>query len=193
MMIYGERIRLRGMERSDLPRFVTWLNDPEVNIGLAIYPVLSQVEEENWFENIQKKPQAEHPLVIEIRMPRSPVQGEPLSTPNSRPPEVDWIPIGDCSFFNLDRTNRSCELGIVIGEKRFWNQGFGTETMGLLLKFGFETLNLHRIYLRVFASNPRAIRAYEKAGFVLEGRLREAVFINGKYVDILIMSVLEGR
>jgi diamine N-acetyltransferase len=192
-MIYGERIRLRGMERSDLPHFVTWLNDPEVNVGLAIYPVLSQVEEENWFENIQKKPQAEHPLVIEIRIPRSTLLGEPVSTQNTRPPEYDWIPIGDCSFFNLDRTNRSSELGIVIGEKHFWNQGYGTETMGLLLKFGFETLNLHRIYLRVFASNPRAIRAYEKAGFILEGRQRDAVFIHGKYVDVLMMSVLEGR
>jgi RimJ/RimL family protein N-acetyltransferase len=78
----------------------------------------------------------------------------------------------------------------MIGDKRHWNKGLGTEAMQLLLKHGFETLNLHRIYLRVFANNPRAIRSYEKAGFVVDGRLREAHFADGVYIDDLLMSVL---
>jgi RimJ/RimL family protein N-acetyltransferase len=62
--------------------------------------------------------------------------------------------------------------------------------MDLLLRHGFCTLNLNRIFLRVFAENKRAIRTYEKVGFVHEGRLRQAVYKNGAYSDILYMSVL---
>ena len=84
-------------------------------------------------------------------------------------------------------------MGIFIGDKSCWNQGYGTEVMRLLLKHGFETLNLNRIYLHVFATNLRAIRCYEKAGYVPEGRLREAEFKNGQYVDFIVMSVLRSE
>lgn len=81
----------------------------------------------------------------------------------------------------------------MIGDKSYWDKGYGTEVMGLLLSHGFDTLNLNRIYLRVYVSNPRAIRSYEKAGFTLEGRLREAVFQRGAYGDVLIMSALRSE
>ena len=171
-MIYGKRIRLRHIEREDLPRFVAWLNDPEVRHGLAMYLPLSQVEEEQWFENVLKRERDEQPLVIEV-------EGQD-----------GWTMIGNSGFFNIDWRNRSAELGIVIGDKAYWNKGYGTEVMRLLLHHGFTTLNLHRIFLRVFEGNPRAIRAYEKAGFVHEGRMRQAEFRDGKYLDVLLMSVL---
>lgn len=171
-MIYSERVRLRSIEREDLPRFVAWLNDPEVRQGISIYLPFSLAEEEGWFEDVLKNPPVERPLVIELRV------GEV------------WEPIGSCGFLNLDWKNRSSELGISIGEKRYWNQGYGTEVMKLLLKHGFQTLNLNRIYLRVFADNPRAIRAYEKAGFVHEGCFRQAEYHLGHYIDVLFMSVL---
>jgi len=78
----------------------------------------------------------------------------------------------------------------LIGDKSYWNQGYGTEALRLLLRVGFETLNLHRIFLRVYETNPRAIRAYEKAGFVQEGRQRQAEFKDGRYIDVLVMSML---
>ena len=171
-MIYGKRIRLRHVEREDLPRFVAWLNDPEVRHGLAMYLPLSQVEEEQWFENVLKRERDEQPLVIEV-------EGQDGCTM-----------IGNSGFFNIDWRNRSAELGIVIGDKAYWNKGYGTEVMRLLLHHGFTTLNLHRIFLRVFEGNPRAIRAYEKAGFVHEGRMRQAEFRDDKYLDVLLMSVL---
>lgn len=171
-MIYGTRIRLRAIERSDLPLFVGWLNNPEVRQGLAHYRPFSQVEEERWFENMLERPGDEHPMVIEIS-------------------EGDlWRPIGNCSYMDIDWRNRLAEVGIFIGEVGLWNQGYGSEAMVLLLKHGFDTLNLNRIFLRVFESNPRAIRCYEKAGFVLEGRLRQAEFQAGQFVDVLLMSIL---
>ncbi|MCJ7435442.1 MAG: GNAT family N-acetyltransferase, partial [Anaerolineales bacterium] len=74
-----------------------------------------------------------------------------------------------------------------------WNQGLGTEAMTLLLRIGFETLNLNRIFLRVYADNSRAVRSYEKAGFILEGTLRQAVYKKGRYEDLHIMSVLRSE
>ncbi len=171
-MIYGDRLRLRHVEREDLPRFVAWLNDPEVRQGLSGYLPLSMAEEEQWFEGMLKRPPDEQPFVIEARK------------------DAGWVPLGNCSVFAISWRHRSAELGIFLGEKSLWNQGYGTEAMGLLLRHGFHTLNLHRLYLRVHANNPRAIRAYEKAGFVLEGREREAVFQDGKYQDGLRMAVL---
>jgi RimJ/RimL family protein N-acetyltransferase len=65
--------------------------------------------------------------------------------------------------------------------------------MRLLLQHGFDTLNLNRVYLRVYANNVRATRCYEKAGFVLEGRMRKAHYQNGEYFDILLMSILRSE
>ncbi|MEW6717864.1 MAG: GNAT family protein [Chloroflexota bacterium] len=171
-MIVGDRIRLRAIEREDLPRFVSWLNDPEVRAGLSLYLPLSLAEEEKWFEGMLEKTPDERALIIEIRN------------------ADQWIPIGNGGIFGINHRNRSAELGIFIGEKTYWNQGYGSEAVSLLLQHGFATLNLNRIALRVFETNPRAIRAYEKVGFILEGRFRQAEFRNGRYIDVLYMSVL---
>ena len=76
----------------------------------------------------------------------------------------------------IEWMNRCARFGIFMGEKSFWNQGYGTEATRLMLKHAFETLNLNRIFLHVYETNPRAIRAYEKVGFVKEGLLRDAIY-----------------
>lgn len=78
----------------------------------------------------------------------------------------------------------------MLGEKAWWNKGYGTEAMRLMLRHGFETLNLHRIWLQVYANNQRGLRAYEKAGFQHEGIYREGHYQAGKYHDVFLMSVL---
>ncbi len=171
-MIYGERIRLRGNEREDIPSFVEWLNDPEAIEYLALSLPFSNADEIRWFEKLADRPAEEMPLAIEIKKGKG------------------WILIGNSGFHNIDWKNRSAEVGIFIGDKSCWNKGYGTETMRLLLRHGFGTLNLNRITLRVYEPNKRAIRVYEKAGFILEGRLRQARYKNGQYQDELIMSVL---
>jgi RimJ/RimL family protein N-acetyltransferase len=171
-MIYGERIRLRAIEREDLMQFVEWLNDPDVRRGLFLHIPMSLAQEQNWFENMIKRPQAEQPLVIELAL------------------GSEWVMIGNCGIHQIDWRCRSATLGIFIGEKGYWNQGYGTEAMRLLLKHGFETLNLNRLDLLVNEDNPGAIHAYEKAGFVHEGRKRQAMYKGGHYLDMMIMSVL---
>jgi RimJ/RimL family protein N-acetyltransferase len=171
-MIYGERIRLRASERDDVKKFYIWVNDPEVTRHLSLYLPMSTVDEENWFDRMTKRDQNEKTLVIEIK------DGD------------GWRMIGNCGVFDIDLINRSGELGIMLGEKDEWNKGYGTEAMALLVDHCFGTLNLHRVHLRVYAENLRAKRSYEKAGFVEEGRLREAVYKHGKYDNVIVMSIL---
>jgi len=104
----------------------------------------------------------------------------------------DWLAIGNCGLMLFDWRIRMAEAGIFIGEKRLWNQGYGSGAMTLLLRHAFETLNLNRISLHVYETNLRAIRSYEKVGFIHEGRLRQAEYQDGRYVDVVLMSVLRS-
>ncbi len=174
-MIYGERLCLRAAERADIPRFTAWLNDREVSQFLGMKTPMALAAEERWYENMINGPKAEQVLVMQIK------DGDV------------WRPIGNTSFMNIEWANRSAEIGIFIGEKSCWNQGYGREAMRLMLKYGFETLNLHRIFLRVFEHNVRGIKAYEHAGFQHEGRMRQALYQDGRYYDVLIMSVLRDE
>lgn len=174
-IIYGERVRLSAVERENLKKYHEWLNDPEVTRGLDLYLPLSMADEENWFDSMTKRNPNEKPFAIEIKKGKT------------------WKLIGNCGFHNIDTKNRCGEVGIVIGDKTEWNKGYGAEAMTLLQRHGFETLNLNRVYLRVYADNVRAVRSYEHAGFVLEGRLREANYKHGKYQDVLLMGVLRSE
>jgi len=174
-MLYSERIRLRAIEKEDLPRFVTWLNDPEVRRNLQLFQPLSLAQEEEWFKQILQRSVVEQPLVIEIKNADS------------------WQAVGNVGLFAIRDADRAAEIGIFIGEKKFWGQGYGAEVMSLMLKHGFKELNLNRIFLRVYETNLRGIRAYEKAGFKLEGRLRQDRFMDGKYIDVIVMSVLRSE
>jgi diamine N-acetyltransferase len=174
-MIFGERIRLRALRRVDLALFVDWLNDPEVTRGLMVNLPFSIHDEENWFDQTRKKPLEERPLTIDILT------------------EAGWEPIGNCGLFNIDWRIRKAEFGIMIGAKQQWDKGYGTEALRLILQHGFSTLNLNRISLQVYETNPRAMRSYEKAGFVHEGKLRQGHYQDGNYVDVFIMSVLRSE
>ena len=174
-MIYGGEIRLRRDERSDIPKFTEWLNDPDVRRHISMNLPISLANEEQWFENMLKQPAEEQPFAIEIRVDGS------------------WQLIGNCGLFAIDWRARSAEAGILIGEKSNWNKGYGTQTMRLLLAYGFGTLNLNRVFLRVDEANQGGIRAYEKVGFVQEGRLRQAAYSDGEYGDVLLMSVLRSE
>ena len=174
-IVYGKRIRLRAVEREDVQKFHEWVNDPDVTRGLLLSLPMSMRDEMEWFEGLAKREITQRPLSIEVRKGKA------------------WKLIGNCGVFGIEWEHRSGELGIMIGDKSEWNKGYGAEVMTLLLRHCFETLNLNRAYLRVYEDNVRAVRSYEKAGFVLEGRQRQAVYKNGKYEDVLFMSVLRSE
>lgn len=168
-MIYGEKTRLRRVEREDIPTFVCWFNDPAVREYLTIYRPLSTAEEEKWFEGHLASEDSEL-FAIET---------------------TDGVHIGNTGLHAINWQYRQAELGIVIGEKDYWGKGYGSDAIRTLLRFAFEEMNLHRVFLRVRADNARAIRAYEKCGFEHEGQRREAIFANGRYYDELHMGILD--
>ena len=84
-------------------------------------------------------------------------------------------------------------MGIVIGEKQYNGHGYGSEAIQLLLAFGFRELELNSLYLRVFDFNEGALKSYRKCGLIEEGRLREAYFRDGRFHDIVIMSMLSDE
>jgi len=98
--------------------------------------------------------------------------------------------IGLTTFSSLDADNGSVLFHITLGERDIWGQGYGTEAASLMLAHAFERLGLHRVGLSVFSFNERAIRSYEKAGFRIEGRLRDAIARDGRYWDEIQMGAL---
>lgn len=175
-MIVGHRVRLRAIERTDIPNFVRWLNDREVTENLLVTSPYSSAMEERWFDRqLEISPENGQVLAIEVF-------------------ENDqWLHVGNTGLHNVESINRSAEFGIFIGEKNYWNRGFGREAARLALKYGFEDLNLNRIYLNVYETNLRAIKAYQAVGFVHEGILRQAVYKHGQYINVLLMSVLRSE
>lgn len=91
----------------------------------------------------------------------------------------------------VDWPNREAWLGVGIGERDCWGQGYGTEAVQQALSFAFDELGLHRVTLDVLAANPRALRAYQKAGFVIEGRIRRRNNYGGKRIDDICMGIVK--
>jgi RimJ/RimL family protein N-acetyltransferase len=98
--------------------------------------------------------------------------------------------VGFIALFDLYWNQGDTLVAIAIGEREYWGQGYGTDAMRLLLRYAFLELNLHRVGLIVFEYNPRAIASYEKAGFILEGRVRGMIQREGRRWDWLMMGIL---
>jgi RimJ/RimL family protein N-acetyltransferase len=167
----GSKVRLRAVERGDLETLRRFVNDPEVMRFSSAYEPISDVRQERWWEATSAATDGVVFAVEDIR---------------ADDPQL----IGTCSLVGVDWITRLAELRIRIGERSAWGQGLGTEACEHLLRYGFEDLNLERIWLRVYASNERAIGMYAKLGFVSEGRLRRAAYIRGLAEDVVIMGLL---
>jgi RimJ/RimL family protein N-acetyltransferase len=169
----GRLIRLRAREPEDEPLLYRWFNDPEVTEHLTLrYPVSHAMEK----EFLQR---TANPGFQECEFAVETIAENRL--------------IGGIGLSRTSPENRSGVLGIALGDKTFWNGGYGTDAMRTLCRFGFQMMNLHRIELDVFSENLRARRVYEKVGFKLEGCRREAVFKFGRYHDIAVMGLLAGE
>jgi RimJ/RimL family protein N-acetyltransferase len=170
-MLVGERVTLRGIRREDLPRLWEFNNDVAVELAGGGDPPIPQS-----LERLQAE--------FDQNAAKGGRDGAQFAI------DVDGKFIGQCALFNFDSTAMTCELGITIGDKACWGQGYGRESIRLLLDYAFRLRNFHKVWLRVHGDNERAIRAYRGSGFVEEGRLRAHVFSNGRYVDAVYMGVL---
>ena len=165
--LVGKKCYLSPMNINDAEKYTEWLNDLEVTANLTLYNSVITVEAEKEFlANLSK----EHNYSI-------------VDT------ETNEL-IGSCGFIGLDHLNQIAEAGIFIGNKNYWNKGYGTESFQLLLDYGFKALNLHSVMLRVYSFNERAIRVYEKLGFTFIGKWREALRRGNKAYDLIFMDIL---
>lgn len=180
----GTKIYLRPLEREDIPRLLPWINHPDITRTLQLYLPLHQPREEEFIDSLYKDP-ASIALGIALRAPSQATTEEEAA----RQEHADRL-IGVTGIHEFDIKNRSANFGIVIGEPHFWNKGYGTETTRLMRDLAFGTLNANRFWLHVYENNPGGQRAYERAGFRVEGRLRQAHYIEGRYWDVLVMSIL---
>ena len=165
--LVGKKCYLSPMNVNDAEIYTEWLNDLEITSNLDGYNWVINVETEKEFLTKLSK---EHNYSIIDR-------------------ETDEL-IGSCGFSVLDHLNQTAEAGIFIGNKNYWNKGYGTESFQLLLDYGFKSLNLHNVMLRVYPFNERAIRSYDKLGFKIIGKRRNALKRGDKTYDIIFMDIL---
>jgi RimJ/RimL family protein N-acetyltransferase len=165
----GERVFLSPHNPEDYERFAEWVNDPEICISMDI---LSKVF------SMDKEREILHKFATDNGYNFAIVDKE------------TGKPIGGTGLFEIDNINRKAPFGIFIGDRNYWNAGFGTEATKLVLDFGFHILNLNNISLHVVGFNARAIRCYEKCGFKQVGTRRNGYFVAGQYHDELIFDIL---
>lgn len=172
VFLEGKKIYLRAPEEKDLKGgWYRWFNDWEVTKyqNKGIIPNTRQRQRE-YFYSIMKSKNDVLFAIIDKKSGKH---------------------IGCVGLHKIDWVHRSAELGIVIGEKKFWGKGCGKDAWRLVTLYGFDVLNLHRIAAFVFEENAASKKSAEACGFKVEGILREAFFKNGKYHSALAMSVLK--
>ncbi|HYG57635.1 MAG TPA: GNAT family protein [Symbiobacteriaceae bacterium] len=169
-MYQGSLVRLRRVEpeRDTADRY-RWLNDPEVVQYLAMRP--ARVSREEVRQYLDSCARGTDPAEFAIEA-------------------LDGTHIGGCTLRGFNHVARSAEFGICIGEKGYRGHGYGTDVSRLMAKIGFEEFNLNRIWLTVYEPNAGGVRAYEKAGFAVEGRLRQYAYLHGQYLDSFLMAIL---
>ena len=170
-LLTGSKVVLRRHVPANLAAFRTWYADPEI-ARLARY---------------QERPM--RPEEIE-RFFAARVVGTDALAMAVHERSTNRL-IGTCAFSQLDGDNGSALYHITIGEADMWGKGFGTEATRLMMDHAFGTLGLHRVGLFVFEFNERAIRAYQRVGFVLEGRARQSIRRDDRWWDELAMSMLD--
>ncbi|MEX1253435.1 MAG: GNAT family protein [Dehalococcoidia bacterium] len=171
-MLDGQLVRLRAIEPGDRERAHAWLDDPEVTYYLTMrYPLASA-----------------DPMWLADAQPASFANGVYLAVETK-----DGTHIGAINLHELNPEDRKAGLGIIIGDKACWSNGYGLDAIATLLRFAFHEMNLHRVWLSVLAGHEAAIRCYEKCGFRHESRRRQQVFKHGRYWDVLIMSILRDE
>lgn len=168
-MLEGKLVQLRAVEEKDLQLQHKWVNDREVMRYMARYLPVPMKELADELEKDRKDSSSVHFAIEDRRKGRL---------------------IGFCWFRRIHPANRHADVGIFIGDKRYWEKGFGTDAMRLLVSYGFDTLNLNRIGSAAFSFNPRSIRMHEKVGFKKEGVRKEFAYRDGRYYDMVVFGLL---
>lgn len=161
------KVNIRKFERTDIPKKVEWINNPENNQFLHYDIPISIVGTERWFDSHQGE-ETRYDAVI----------------------EADGVPVGTIGLLSIDRKNSKAEYYIAMGEVDYKGKGVAKEASRLILEYGFEKLDLNRIYLFTEVENVAAQKMFERVGFVREGVIRQDILSHGKYADRIAYGFL---
>ncbi|MCK4312444.1 MAG: GNAT family N-acetyltransferase [Candidatus Cloacimonetes bacterium] len=170
--LIGKKCYLSPLNLEDAKQYTKWINDLEVTKYLLLICQQITLEKEQEILADMSKKGVQIFGIIDLKSDKL---------------------IGNCSLFKINHLNRKADFGIFIGDKKFWNKGYGTEATKLILDYGFNILNLNNIMLEVFSFNKRAIKSYEKIGFNTIGKRRESRIIGGKKYDEIYMDILASE
>ena len=169
MVIEGEKVFLRNIEAKDTDNILKWRNSDAVRQKFLDQNYFTRESHMKWLrEKVETGKTAQ--FIIYVKQ--------------------ENFPVGSVFLRDIDYNNRKAEYGIFIGEESARGRGVGTDAAKLIIKYGFEALKLHKIFLRVLADNVNAVKSYKKAGFIQEAYLKDEVMLNGEYRDIILMAVL---
>jgi RimJ/RimL family protein N-acetyltransferase len=165
-------VELAALRDEDSPILYEWINDRDLVTLSAPFRQVSRTEHDEWFELVRRRQDIR---IFGIRL----LDGDRL--------------VGSCQLHSIHGVHRSAELQIRIGSAEARGRGIGTEAIRLLLQYGFQKLDLHRIYLYVFESNEPARRLYARVGFRTEGVLMEAARIDDSWRAVLLLAILRSE
>lgn len=162
-------IYLRPITYEDTDNVVTWRNSDAVRKNFIYQALFTREGHENWMRTMVETGKVVQMIICETESDR---------------------PIGSVFVRDIDRQHNKGEYGIFIGADGCRGRGLGSAAAKLMIRYAFEELQLHRLFLRALAENMQAIGSYEKAGFVREAYLHDDVCIDGQYRDVVLMAVL---
>lgn len=163
-------VYLRPMTDEDTDLIVAWRNQEEVRRNFIYQALFTRESHRAWIRDMVETGKVVQMMICE---------------------EETDIPVGSVYLRDINPQHHKAEYGIFIGGEGARGRGYGTQAARLMIRYAFEELKLHRLFLRAFAENRQAIRSYEKAGFVQEAYLHDDVCIDGVYRDIVLMGIWE--
>lgn len=171
-VIDGADIVLRLMNEEDAELIIKWRNTEFVRRNFIYRGLFTRQGHENWIRTM-----VDTGKVIQFIILR----------------KTDDRPIGSVYLRDIDRTHKKAEYGIFIGEEEALGKGYGTQAARMMIEYAFSREGLHKLMLRLLAENERARKSYEKAGFVREAYLKDEVFLDGRYQDVIYMAVINDK
>jgi UDP-4-amino-4,6-dideoxy-N-acetyl-beta-L-altrosamine N-acetyltransferase len=168
----GEKVFLRKMEERDTDQIVAWRNSDAVRPHFIYQELFTHQSHLQWKHTMVDTGKVDQFIICDKETRKS---------------------LGSVYIRDIDVVHNKGEYGIFLAPDAPHGKGIGTETAKLTIQYAFETRKLHRLFLRVYADNKQAIRSYEKAGFDKEAYLKDDVFVNGSYHDIILMAIMNKK
>ncbi|MCB1216043.1 GNAT family N-acetyltransferase [bacterium] len=170
--LQDDKVGLRPLEDADAAQLCRWVNDQAVLVYLGIPGRLTEGQELAWISAMRGSQSDVVLGIVDL---------------------TDGLLVGTVGLHLINRTDSHAMYGIMLGERDRWSRGLGTAAGMLACDYAFNTLNLQRVHLTVADFNPRGTKSYERIGFQHEGRLRQHVFKQGTYHDVLFMGLLRDE